>query len=241
MPKYRQLHTKILNSADFSDMPDDFTRLVWVLLPLILDCEGRGYDNKSWLKSNLFPFREDFDLCQIERAMAWFAEHEMIRRYSVAGRGYFYIPTWHNYQSGTDKEARSSIPTPDLLQSNSGANPRQEQVQEQIQEQQQAQEQDHGAPPDPFCAMQSLVERTTGYPMTQRDIKALNEFVTGDITEEDIKDAMAFLSPVKQVRGAADLRNSVFVAHGKRVQAGNNNNGHKQVAIDAHGNTVVIE
>ena len=34
MPRYRKLHTKTLESLDINDMPDDFCRLFWTLLPL---------------------------------------------------------------------------------------------------------------------------------------------------------------------------------------------------------------
>lgn len=42
MPKYRKLWIKTVESHDINEMPDDFTRLLWVLLPLGLDSEGRG-------------------------------------------------------------------------------------------------------------------------------------------------------------------------------------------------------
>ena len=53
MPKYRQLHTKIIDSFDFNEMPDDFTRVTWMLLTLGLDSEGRGIDNMAWVKSKI--------------------------------------------------------------------------------------------------------------------------------------------------------------------------------------------
>jgi len=59
MPRYRKLHVKTLESLDMNDMPDDFTRLMWVLLPLALCREGRGVHHAAWLKSKLFPLRFD--------------------------------------------------------------------------------------------------------------------------------------------------------------------------------------
>lgn len=120
MPKYRQLHTKIIDSFDFNEMPDDFTRVVWMLLTLILDSEGRGIDNPCWIKSKMFPLRYDVTDEQISNAFAWLAEREMIQRYSVNGRRYFCIPTFKDYQSGTQKEAKSLLPSvPEKLQTNS--------------------------------------------------------------------------------------------------------------------------
>jgi len=126
MPKYRQLHTKILDSFDFNEMPDDFTRLLWIMLPLILDCEGRGIYNSAWLRSKMFPLRDDVELEQITTSLAWLSEREMIICYQYEDREYFYIPTFKNYQTGTHKEAESTLPEPpDQLQTNSSATPAQ--------------------------------------------------------------------------------------------------------------------
>jgi hypothetical protein len=115
MPKYRSLHTKILNSDDFNAMPDDFTRLIWTLLPLILDREGRGLNDISWIKSNLFPRRVDYiDNNQLRSAFDWFADpkRKMVIYYEVHGHKYFYIPTFKDYQYRTEREAPSVIPSP---------------------------------------------------------------------------------------------------------------------------------
>lgn len=130
MPKYRQLHTKIIDSFDFNEMPDDFCRVTWVLLPVILDREGRGIDNPTWIRSKMYPMRPDVTNDNIMAAFDWFAERGMIVRYQVGSRSYFYIPTWKEYQSGTEREAVSILPAPpsnsrpthDLLMSKSGAN-----------------------------------------------------------------------------------------------------------------------
>ena len=147
MPRYRKLHTKTVESLDVNDMPDDFTRLLWVLLPLGLCAEGRGVDNARWVQSKIFPLRLDVTIEMIGSAMAWYESRGMLVRYQVDGRGYFHIPTFHRYQGNTIKEAASeypappgaaldpgenepgdldepgapsSRPTPDLLQTNSG-------------------------------------------------------------------------------------------------------------------------
>jgi hypothetical protein len=119
MPKYRQLHLKIIDSFDFNEMPDDFTRVVWLLLTLILDSEGRGIYNMAWVKSRMFPLREDVTEDQLHNAFNWLEDRGMIVVYSIKDRIFFYLPTFKNYQTGTDKEAKSSIPAPELLQSNS--------------------------------------------------------------------------------------------------------------------------
>jgi len=74
---------------------------------------------------------------------------------------------------------------------------------------------------DPFEEMKALVAHLTGYDQLQPDIVPLIEFIDKGVIEEDIKNALIFLDGKKQVRGAADLRNSVMVARGKRIQGGN--------------------
>jgi hypothetical protein len=112
MPQYRKLYTKTVESLDVNDMPDDFSRLMWVLLPLALCQEGRGIDNAAWVKAKLFPLRTDVSLPMIEEALGWFAARHMICRYQVEGRAYFSVPTWHWYQGDTSREGKTHYPPP---------------------------------------------------------------------------------------------------------------------------------
>lgn len=112
MPKYRKFYTKTVESLDINDMPDDFTRLLWVMLPLGLCAEGRGVDNPSWVKSKIFPLRLDVTFEMIEDALAWYTERGMVQRYEVEGRHYFCIPTWHRYQGNTERESETNYPPP---------------------------------------------------------------------------------------------------------------------------------
>lgn len=112
MPQWRKLHVKATESLDINDMPDDFHRLLWVMLPLGLDREGRGLDNPAWIKAKVMPLRLDVTHEMIEHAFDWFAARSMIVRYEAEGRRFFYIPTFHKYQGGTDREAESNFPAP---------------------------------------------------------------------------------------------------------------------------------
>jgi len=111
MPHWRKLHVKTTDSLDVNDMPDDFTRLMWVLLPLKVCKEGRGLDMPEWIKSQLFPLRSDITLEQVESAVSWYHDRGMIRRYVADGRPYFQIRKWHDHQS-TSREAESNFPAP---------------------------------------------------------------------------------------------------------------------------------
>jgi hypothetical protein len=112
MPQWRKLHVKTIDSLDINAMPDDFTRMMWLLLPLGLDREGRGVDDSSWIKSKLFPLRRDVTYEQVNDAMCWYAQRGMIERYEVDGRRYFYASKFREYQGKTDREADSKIPAP---------------------------------------------------------------------------------------------------------------------------------
>jgi hypothetical protein len=94
-------------------MPDDFTRLTWLLLPLIVCKEGRAVDLPQWIAAKLYPARVDVDASMIAAALDWFAARDMIRRYTVNGRHYFYLTNFHKHQGDTGREADSPYPAPD--------------------------------------------------------------------------------------------------------------------------------
>ena len=125
MPQWRKLHTKTTESFTVNDMPDDFHRLLWLLIPLVTCREGRGLDNPAWVKAKAMPLRSDINPDDVQRAMDWYANAEIIQRYAVGGRRYFYVINWHKYQGSTDKEAGSIYPDPaeGTLQTNSGNTP----------------------------------------------------------------------------------------------------------------------
>ena len=109
MPHFRKFHIKTVESLDVNDMSGDFVRLTWCLLPLKCCKEGRGMYLGPWLKSNLYPLREDVTSAMVMAAMAEFIEMGMIIVYQIGRREYFQIANWHDYQS-TSKEAPSPYP-----------------------------------------------------------------------------------------------------------------------------------
>jgi len=112
MPRWRKLPTNIVRNLDLRRMPDDFTRLLWVLLPLVLDREGRGLDLPVWVRSAVFPVREDVTDAQVAAAMDWYADHGLIERYEVAGTPCFRVPSWRETQGDCSREAESELPPP---------------------------------------------------------------------------------------------------------------------------------
>ncbi len=127
MPMYRNIHTKTPDSEDINDMPDDFTRLFYIMFFIILDSAGRGYDKPAWLKSKAFPLREDVTYEMINGAMDWFEKRGMIYRYEVNGKKCFWDPKFQSHQHGLNKEGKSVIPapTPEQVKSWSGVTPEQ--------------------------------------------------------------------------------------------------------------------
>lgn len=112
MPTWRKLHVKATESLDINDMPDDFHRLLWVMLPLGLDREGRGLDNPAWVKAKIMPLRVDVTPDMVSAAMEWYETRGMIERYQVNGRAYFWLPTFVHYQGNNTREAESEYPAP---------------------------------------------------------------------------------------------------------------------------------
>ena len=123
MPQYRKLYLKTTESLDINEMPDDFTRLLWLLLPLITCREGRGMDNPAWVKSKAMPLREDVTQEEVEKALHWYARRGMIVQYKVGGRKYFEIVNWARYQGDTQREAESNYPGQDQADSDIDSRP----------------------------------------------------------------------------------------------------------------------
>ena len=115
MPQWRKLWTKTTESLDVNDMPDDFTRLLWVLLPLALDREGRILDSVALIRSRTMPLRDDVSSDMIAAAIEWYVSREMLVRYAVDGRTYLCVPAgrWKRYQGDTSREADSNHPGPE--------------------------------------------------------------------------------------------------------------------------------
>ena len=119
MPTWRKLHVKATESLDINDMPDDFHRLLWVMLPLGLDKCGVGLDNPAWIKSRIMPLRLDVTYEMIEAAMGWYESRGMILRYLVKDRAYFWLKSFLDHQGNLERESESNYPPPpDLLKSN---------------------------------------------------------------------------------------------------------------------------
>jgi len=242
MPKYRQLHTKIIDSFDFNNMPDDFHRLSWILLTLVVDSEGRGIDAPAWIRAKMYPLREDVTNAMMEAVMKWLEDNKMVVRYQSEGNPYFVIPTWKDYQSGTAKEARSNFPPPPIketnqVRSNSGVPP--EQVPSNSASDADA-DADSNADADaggydaffgerqapeltgsdkPFGMIADWATKKFGeQPQSRRDIEAINAMVNTSVTCDDLEEAWSQLLEKKyDVVSIASLQKAAIAVANKRT------------------------
>lgn len=210
MPKYRKLHVKVTESLDVNDMPDDFTRLLWVLLPLALCRDGRGIDNAAWIKAKIFPLREDLN-GEIDAAMDWYDSHNMIIRYQVDGRRYFCLPKFHLYQGNTSKEAESNYPPcPEQLLTNSGQGLHRLNIEsESIFES----ESESESTPQVFESLQTAFINATGIPdfgMHPRAIQAGRRMVEAGVTPDDIHQAVEELGENYTIVNLASVETAAY-------------------------------
>lgn len=112
MPTYRKLHARILESQDIADMPDDFHRLVWTWLPLILTSDGTTIYDARYIRSRMFPLRDDVTAERVATVLEWFESRGMVLPYDGDGRRYMFVPTFNKYQGDTSREASSTFPKP---------------------------------------------------------------------------------------------------------------------------------
>jgi len=237
MPKYRKTWTKTLDSFDFNEMPDDFCRVVWLLLPLILDSEGRGIDLPAWVRSRMFPLRRVVDEADIKRAFDFFESRKMIVRYKVDGRSYFYSVNWTSYQSGTEKESPSLLPPPPSIekeQSGEGQEPVKslsggDQAEVGAAESASASESVNASEFEfvqtPFTKMNALVSNKICLTRENSDPDrwdaAINQLVTDEITEADIDAAVTWLTKAgRTILGAQSIVKACAVEKSKRERNG---------------------
>ncbi|MFA6204313.1 MAG: hypothetical protein WC710_14140 [Gallionella sp.] len=209
-----------------------------MLLTIIVDSEGRGIDNSAWIRSKMFPLREDVNARQITGAVDWLEGRGMLIRYQSKGRGYFYLPTFKQYQSGLDREAKSVLPTPEQLTTNSGV--KQEEVLYSASASVVVSVVDDVVVLPEFEKTRKVIERETGLPGDgQNAVKAIDNLIANGCTEADIvagiqwrKDEGKPITSYTQVVGPANT------ARLKRIQGGNGHAVKLSAYTDADGNVV---
>lgn len=86
-------------------------RLAWIGLFTLADREGRFKWRPRELKADIMPYDENVDFAAILSALA---SIQLIQRYQVDGEFFGHIPKWHQHQHVNAREAKSTIPAPEL-------------------------------------------------------------------------------------------------------------------------------
>jgi len=114
---WRKVWDRAAFSRDINAMPDDFTRLFWIMLPLALSRDGTTLADFSYLKGKLFPLRRDVTDIMISDALEWCVNRGMVLRYEVDGESYIYQVSFREDQGPRGREAPSPFPPPPDIKS----------------------------------------------------------------------------------------------------------------------------
>ena len=83
-------------------------RILFAALWTIADLEGRLEDRPRRIKVECLPY----DDCDADQLLGELATHDFIIRYTVDGKHFIAIPTWHKHQRPHPREAASIFPAP---------------------------------------------------------------------------------------------------------------------------------
>lgn len=95
--RIRTIKPEFWTSQDVADLPDDFTRLLFIGLWNYADDEGRGRDDPRLIKAALFPLRDSMAAHAINDSMWTLAEAGLIVRYTVE-RPLYAVVKWPDHQ-----------------------------------------------------------------------------------------------------------------------------------------------
>ncbi len=113
MAKGRMLNKNISQSKKFNlKLKDDFHRLVYCMILPHTDRDGRLEGMPYYIKSIVFPWREDVSIKKIETALKSLDEVGLIKWYSIDDEKYIQITQFNEGQTGMryEREPESTIP-----------------------------------------------------------------------------------------------------------------------------------
>jgi hypothetical protein len=111
----RNLKPGFFKNEELADLPFE-TRLLFQGLWCLADRAGRLEDRPKRIRAEVFPY----DAVDVDALLEQLAKTELIVRYSVNGGCYIAIPTFPKHQTPHVKERESTIPAPDLSDTNTG-------------------------------------------------------------------------------------------------------------------------
>ena len=98
----------IWDSEDFGNL-SDLAKLVFVGLFSLADDEGRGRCNPGYLKSKLFPYKENLRSADIEKTLSEISSNMSVIFYLCDEKQYYSLYNWNTWQK-IDKPTASKIP-----------------------------------------------------------------------------------------------------------------------------------
>lgn len=122
MARGRFIVNEITKDKRINQLSDDTSRLAFTWLITFADCEGRTMGDPAIVRSMLFPRRDDVTIERMRAYIQEWADIGLIIWYEAKDDWYIFFPAFDRHNSGIrkDREAPSNIPSPELVQSNSG-------------------------------------------------------------------------------------------------------------------------
>lgn len=115
MPRARNIKPAFFDNEYLAELPYE-ARLLFIGLWTIADRRGRLEDRPKGIKGKLFPF-DDLDVDDLLQQLAD-SPDRFISRYSVKGKRYIQVTNFEKHQSPHQREADSTIPAPDMYETN---------------------------------------------------------------------------------------------------------------------------
>lgn len=112
MARIRSIKPDFFTSLTIAEL-SPHARLTFIGLWTYVDDDGRGIDDARLIRAAVWPLEEDPEiLATIRDDLAKLREASLIRRYTVAGKPYLAVASWHEHQK-VDKPRKSRFPGPD--------------------------------------------------------------------------------------------------------------------------------
>ena len=112
MPRIRTIKPEFWSSPGVAKM-SPLARLTFIGMWNWADDAGRGTYNPRELMGFIFPNDEDMTVAEFRRLCAETRRYVAVVFFEVAGRHYYYIPSWKKHQSRHAKFNGSKFPSPD--------------------------------------------------------------------------------------------------------------------------------
>jgi len=110
MARIRTIKPEFFLDDELAELPI-VSRMLFIGLWTLCDCEGRLEDRPKRIKAQILPF----DDCDVSAALDGLHEAGFVVRYESAGGKYISVPNFRKHQrlSGIEAQSRSAIPPPE--------------------------------------------------------------------------------------------------------------------------------